>query len=332
VIEGRAKTLAFAALDALGVTEVWARLTGGVTILAYHGVTARPDDNLSNRRRLHVTVGRFVEHLSTLQRSWRPIALRDLVCTLREGKTLPERAVVLTFDDGYRNVGTVAAPLLRRFGVPFTVFVLTDPGGRRLWIDRLEAAVLAATPMHREWRGMSLDLESPAGREAALRALCRAVEGSGDARPDALASVIDLLGGEPTEGDDDRDLLSWDEVRGLRDAGADVGAHSDRHERLTGRPLPGLQDALVACRRALECELGSGPFAFCYPYGAWDAERASAVREAGFSCALTTDPGRNRSRQDLFALQRFLIGADDDVARVRASLSGLRALAQRRRQ
>src|SRR5262249_23247731 len=112
-------------------------------------------------------------------------------------------------------------------------------------------------------------------------------------------------------------------------AGADVGAHADRHERLTHRSAEDPRSGLRACRDTLERQLGPGSFSFCYPYGAWDEGRAALVKEAGFDCALTTDAGRNRPSPDLFALRRFLIGADDDVARLRAALSGLRALLQR---
>jgi peptidoglycan/xylan/chitin deacetylase (PgdA/CDA1 family) len=328
VIEGRRKTLAFAALDALGITSLWARLARGVPILAYHGVTARPDDRLRNRRRLHVPVERFVEHLRELSQKWRPLSLRELIEALRDGRPLPPRSVIVTFDDGYRNTRTVAAPLLARFGVPFSLFVLTEPRGRRLWMDRLEAALLSSRSRRLEWRGVPMELEDAAGRERALRRLAGVLQPLGDDRPGALSEIVERLGGEPDEDDDDRDLLGWDEIRDLHASGIDVGAHSDRHEPLTRRAEAEVAEALAGCRRTLEAELGPGAYPFCYPYGAWDPPRAAAVRAAGFTCALTTDPGRNRIDEDPFSLRRFLIGADDDVARLRASLSGLRALAQ----
>lgn len=327
--EGRRKKLAFAALDTLGITSLWARLARGVPILAYHGVTARADDPLHNRRRLHLAAGRFAEHLRELTQKWRPVALRELCDALRAGEPLPSRAVVVTFDDGYRNVRTVAAPLLARFGVPFTLFVLTDPPGRRLWTDRLEAALLAAPAGRLEWRGLRLDLHSAQDRCRALNEITRCLGRLGDARTEALEEILQRLGGEPGEADEDRDLLGWDEIRSLRSAGVDVGAHADRHEPLTRRPETDVTTALAGCRRSLEHELGPGPYAFCYPYGAWDPLRAAAVREAGFTCALTTDAGRNRPGQDLYSLRRFLIGADDDVARLRASLGGLRGFSPR---
>ena len=73
---------------------------------------------------------------------------------------------------------------------------------------------------------------------------------------------------------------------------------------------------------------GAGRYALAYPYGASDDAISAAARDAGFSCAVIGRPGFNGPKADLFALKRFLIGADDDDLRLRASLSGLRAFGQ----
>src|SRR5262249_512227 len=158
----------------------------------------------------------------------------------------------------------------------------------------------------------------------ALHEVTASLDRLGATRGEAVDDVVHCLGGDASQADDDRDLLTWDEIREMRRAGVEIGAHSDRHDRLT---LPKTHHARAGwrgCRAALENELGPGPYAFCYPYGDWDASIAAAVREAGFSSAATTDAGPNRASHEVFALRRSLIGADDDIPRLRAALSGLR--------
>ena len=72
--------------------------------------------------------GLFAEHLDLLAREQSVVMpLADVVAGLRDPATvLPDRAVALTFDDGYRSVFTAAFPLLRARGWPFTVFVCPD--------------------------------------------------------------------------------------------------------------------------------------------------------------------------------------------------------------
>ena len=90
-------------------------------ILVYHHIDTTTPASTS------VTPERFAGHLDLLAADgYRVVPLADVVEALRFGKPLPDRAVVLTFDDAWRSVYTDAFPMLRRRGWPFTVFVSTD--------------------------------------------------------------------------------------------------------------------------------------------------------------------------------------------------------------
>jgi peptidoglycan/xylan/chitin deacetylase (PgdA/CDA1 family) len=111
--------------------EAWARLTRGTAILMYHSFGGR-DEPAS---RFVVPVGRFEQHLRTLARRGRPVLrLEELADGRREGRLAPAGAVVITMDDGYADNRELAAPLLRRFGFPATVFAVSDRiGGAADW-------------------------------------------------------------------------------------------------------------------------------------------------------------------------------------------------------
>ena len=77
----------------------------------------------------------FVEQLTYLEENgWQPIGVEAFLTGLVAPETLPERAVLLTFDDGYRSLLDVAVPVLRRFGYPAVAFVPSDfVGGFNSW-------------------------------------------------------------------------------------------------------------------------------------------------------------------------------------------------------
>lgn len=325
MIEGRLKQAIFRGLERSGVIGIAEALTRDVAILAYHGVTEAPDSPLSNRRRLHVWRGIFEEHLRFLCTQRQPMSLSAVSDAIGSGRRLPRGAVAVTIDDGYRNILTMALPLLKRYKVPATVFILTGPEReRRMWIDRLEAVVEASLLPSIQWAGRTFPLTSVAAKAEAIRALNPMFEKLGARREAALEQLRALLGNPREQPNPDRDLLTREEVRILRNAGLEIGSHADCHEPLTERPLEEARSALTMSREALERELGAARYALGYPYGAWNAQLARAAEEAGFYCAVTTDPGVNRLGTDLFGLKRLLVGADDDIARLRASLSGLR--------
>jgi SAM-dependent methyltransferase len=92
---------------------------------------------------LNVPASLFEAQLAMLAAECCPMPLDRLLSGARDG--LPERAVAVTFDDGYVDTLEVAAPLLERFGVPATVFATTrwlDRAGEYWW-DALERILLS---------------------------------------------------------------------------------------------------------------------------------------------------------------------------------------------
>lgn len=101
------------------------------TVLAYHAVGECP-----HRERVHncvcISTEAFAGHMRFLARARQVISLEDLV----EGRFSARRpAVAITFDDGYRNVLTNAAPILARYGFTATMFVPTKWIGQKNFWD-----------------------------------------------------------------------------------------------------------------------------------------------------------------------------------------------------
>jgi peptidoglycan/xylan/chitin deacetylase (PgdA/CDA1 family) len=317
----------FRAATGLRLPAIAATWVRGVPILAYHGVTAKPASPFGNLRRLHVPVASFEEHLRVLSSEWNPIALLDLVESIQARRSLPTKSVVVTFDDGYRNVLTTALPLLRKYSVPAALFVVTH-NARRMWEDDVEVAVELAAVEAVRWNGAVYRLQSLDDKRRSLAAVMAALQRLGPTREREIEKLREALGTARIPGDDDRDLLDWQELAMLQTEGVEIGSHADRHEPLTERALADMRAGLCKSRELLVERLGARRYALAYPYGASDGATATAARDAGFVCAVAGHPGFNGPDADLFGLKRFLIGADDDALRLRASLSGLRAFGQ----
>jgi peptidoglycan/xylan/chitin deacetylase (PgdA/CDA1 family) len=98
-----------------------------VPILMFHYVGPLPANADAVRRDLTVSPARFEEYLRYLQEAgFHSASLRDLYFYLVAGRPLPDRPVILTFDDGYRDNYEYAFPLLQQYGFKAAFFVLTD--------------------------------------------------------------------------------------------------------------------------------------------------------------------------------------------------------------
>jgi len=94
----------------------------------YHHIADPPPDADPIRRDLSVSPQAFEAQLHYLVRAgYQPITLRDLIYHLTLGDPLPEKPIVLTFDDGYQDNYTNAYPLLKKYGFVGTFFIVTEP-------------------------------------------------------------------------------------------------------------------------------------------------------------------------------------------------------------
>jgi len=92
-------------------------------ILTYHSIS-------DGHSPLEISPALFVEQMEWLKANARVVPLADLCGMLFAGDSFPPRTVILTFDDGFRNFYSAAAPVLARFGFPATVFLPTSFLGR----------------------------------------------------------------------------------------------------------------------------------------------------------------------------------------------------------
>ncbi|HVJ81816.1 MAG TPA: polysaccharide deacetylase family protein, partial [Planctomycetia bacterium] len=114
----------------------------GVAILCYHAVrTGRETGRVPNAE-LHVLESELDEQLRVIKGECHPIDLETLLSALRGQLKLPERAVLVTFDDGYRSVLQRAAPLLDAHRIPAAVYLCPGPleTQRWFWFDAVALA------------------------------------------------------------------------------------------------------------------------------------------------------------------------------------------------
>jgi peptidoglycan/xylan/chitin deacetylase (PgdA/CDA1 family) len=312
-------------------------------VLVYHRVVTGGVDPWQ----LTVDPEIFAGQMQTLARDWSPISLAELV----EGfqmRRLPERAVAVTFDDGYADNLEVAAPVLLEHSIPATLFVATDliDSGGALWWDELASMLLEPARLPStltlsdgdgdQWRIPPVGDEET--RPASTRPPWNAEPGTrlhafyevwlalraldAPTRETALDEIADWADMPRASGGV---LLTWEQLREFAALpGFELGAHTLTHPLLPSCSREDARAEIAGSAARLRGGAGVEVDQFAYPFGAWSQSLALLLEDLGFSAAYTTDGGAISWRSSPHALPRVpaQTQAPDDFARMLTKLLG----------
>lgn len=290
-------------------------------VLTYHRV-AEPDDDLYPGL-ISASPEAFARQVEELGRRFSFVGLEAVLARAGGGPPIAPRALLLTFDDAYRDFAASAWPILRERGIPVVLFVPTGFPDRPIafWWDRLYAALIATQRTDPLGTGAgSLPIATRAERIAAFRVLRGRLKAV--AHPVAMAEVDELverLGGEPARSS----VLGWDDLRRLAAEGVTLAPHSRVHPLLERVDPTELDDEIEGSRADLVREIGAAPAAFAYPSGSHSDGVVERVAALGMTAAFTTIRGVNDLRRaDWHRLRRINVGGRSSPALIRAQALG----------
>ena len=284
-----------------------ARRRARLSVLIFHRVLPQQDPLFPDEIHAHT----FDALCGWMKRWFNVLPLDQAARQLRDG-TLPARAAAISFDDGYADNHDVALPLLRRHGLPCTFFVSTGfIDGGRMWNDtiiesfrRTRVARLALDDLLPGLGDVACNALPE--RRAAIGRVIGAVKYLDPAR--RLQLVGDLA--RRAQVDLPTDLMMTSaQVRALRAAGMQVGAHTVSHPILARLDAEDARREIQEGKRQLESVLGERVPLFAYPNGRpgedYLPETVALVREAGFDAAFSTAWGVATAQSDPLQLPRF---------------------------
>jgi peptidoglycan/xylan/chitin deacetylase (PgdA/CDA1 family) len=276
-------------------------------VITYHRVGNPEQTPLLHPRLVSATPEVFALHMQHLARRYRVVSMPEVLDATLQCRPLPRRAVLVTFDDAYRDFLDAAWPILRAHRLPATMFVPTDYPGhpqRSFWWDRLHRCFSFTARQELEGSSLGdLPLRTPAQRRASLAAMQAHVKSlphaEGMAQVEACAAAL----GEPAC--DQRAVLSWDELRTLARQGLTVCAHSRSHPLLTRLMPERVREEVVGSLQDLRREMGEALPIFSYPNGAYDDTAVGILRAESVTLAFTQIDGHNDLRgEDPLRLRR----------------------------
>lgn len=275
--------------------------SASVLVLIYHRVLVEPDALLPDEP----DAAAFAAQMDLIAANFNVLPLQEAVERLY-AHSLPERAVCITFDDGYANNCDVALPILAARRIPATVFVA--PGflnGGWMFNDIVLEAVRRAPQRVKLPVVDEADLSSPGARVEAWERIAKAFKYLEPyervRRAEDLAADLGVaLPAGP--------MMTDAQVVRLHQAGIEIGAHTLSHPILARIDADAARREMLDSRHRLEEMIGAPVRSFAYPNGHplrdYDRSHVALAAEAGFDLAVTTAWGAATRSSDRFQIPR----------------------------
>lgn len=279
-----------------------------LSILIFHRVTPETDPLFPEE----VDAARFEQVCRWAKAGFNVLPLPEAVERLYR-LDLPERALAITFDDGYADNRTVAAPILQRLGLPCTFFIATGYlDGGCMWNDIIVSAIRHTRREQLDLRGLGLEDDAilhlngnPGRRSIVDRLLRQSKYLPAEERQSFVTSLAQRAEvAVPTDL-----MMTSAQVCEMDQMGFTIGAHTETHPILARLDRAAAVREIGASKATLERMLGHAVGLFAYPNGKrgsdYSEEAVRLVCDAGFDAAVSTNPGVSTVQTDRFQLARF---------------------------
>lgn len=307
----RRRRYADTALYWSGAAWAYEKMThpAGAVILMYHSVA---EDSVARfiDPPNHLSCAEFEKQMVFLSRHRNVISLTDLMATLEAGDEPSVGTVCITFDDGYLDNLTVAAPILAKYRLPATLYLPTAyiDRGETHWADTVHQMFLFRTrdQLTMPSLGFSANMADGNQRMLAYRKLHRPLLTSLYPERQALLTEVREQLQPAQEGP--RLTMCWGDVRDLTQKFPlfEIGGHSQDHVDLSAFGGQYAHGEIEGCRQRIRQELVADPRHFSFPYARWSMETRSLVVQCGWKSAVGAGLGvRIGPETDRFVLPRL---------------------------
>lgn len=276
-----------------------------INIVAYHSVSIR-ESLFTDGTTLRHDPATFERQIDYLADRYRPMSLREIVTELEAGRR-PERALAITFDDGFADSLRCAMPILRRRRIPMTVFPVAGVIGNKdlMWQHKLAWLVDAGRASKVAAALSAAGYPEGAAEESVEDHARRCFRAD---LPDILESVLRDVGESgPALAAKLRPYLEEDEIAGADPALVDFGNHTMTHPVLAKLSPDHQRAEIVGAREVLVSLTGVRPIALAYPFGLkphYSPQTTALARETGHRAALDMRRRINTGARGPFELSR----------------------------
>lgn len=287
-------------------------------IFLFHGVIKKNYD-IRNYTKKHILEKKFIKKIKFLKKKYNILSLNQILYLIKNNKHFPSNTCAITFDDGFENNYSIAAPILEKFKIPTTFYFSTDfiNNNTMSWIDKIEYTFekTKKTKVLLPWNKKPLEINNKKNKIFVLDQIRKKLKNKNknsiiekvvnDIFKQLQVKKIISLNGELDK------KISWSKVKKLNCSDLfTIGGHSHRHISLTSVSLKEAKIEIDKSIRLFKKKIGINLQHYSYPEGQkidFNLAIKKHLKMRGINICPTAMHGSNNTKSKLFNLKRISI-------------------------
>lgn len=317
---------------------LFSRKKNFIQVLTYHRVL--PDGQYEHyfRKSMALKESAFCDQINYISKHYKIISIEESLALLEGCNKIDDRYIVVTFDDGYIDNYLYAFPILKKYNVPATIFLTTDPVeyGYSLWWDKVWLAVSSITDfLSYDDISKMLGVKELDGYHTESDFVNSIVDQVNTMNKEQRQQFLQALYSVCRDYTIETNLMmSWQMVEEMSREGVSFQCHTKTHAFIDELSLSELDEELLASSDAIEQHTGFPVRYVAYPKGRTMSFEQTAFIKKHFNAAFSTEPGHLQASSGSYDLMRkdarYLINTEKfDSAYLEAALAGFWASIRR---
>jgi len=289
-----------------------------LAIFLFHGVIEKHVYKVRNYQRKHIDKDKFYKTIKEIRNNGYPLSFNALIDYHNKKITFPPNAFAISFDDGFENNYSIAAPILDDLKIPAIVYITSDFVDRNQmsWVDKLEYCFeyTKKGKINLPWIQEPLTFNNTEDKILILNCIRDQVKQNPSINHDELVSLTFSQCGIPLieQTDNPLDLkMSWAQVSELSsNENFIIGGHSHTHKILSFLNKNELEEEIKTSLKLINENIGKKTIHYSYPEGLknhYSNEVINVLKKYGIACCPSAEDGVNYVEDDLFHLKRIFV-------------------------
>jgi peptidoglycan/xylan/chitin deacetylase (PgdA/CDA1 family) len=293
-----------------------------LTILLYHGVTKCRSIGIENASKKHISLNDYHEQMLFLKKHANILSMDDVINHYKENLSFPERAVAITFDDGFENNYTNCLPIIDEMNISTTFYISSGmiDSDEMFWVDKIEDCINLTSQkeiqVESNGKSLLLDLKSNESKIISLmkiKKICKLA--NNESKDDLIEQVISQTKVNPSiDHAENYKVLNWNQLKEMHgNEAVIIGGHSLKHEILSSLSDNHMKENIKESLRLLNSNLMTITNHYSYPEGQdehYNIDVINTLIDQGIECSPSARYGSNNHDVDLFNLYRVMVGFD----------------------